>query len=307
MASAMLSFPPSDRIISLALAEDLGVEPDALLSEPPNLRLLARDVTSWSVVPAGSLFEGVVRARGGGVVCGLPGLAAVYTMLSRAVGPAEPVEVFPLVAEGAQVAPGDGVAEVGGDARTVLAGERTALNLLMTLSGIATAARRWAGSAGDVTVLDTRKTLPGLRELSKYAVAVGGAANHRLGLYDMVLVKDNHLRRAGGVAEAVSLARERAPGLTVEVEADTLEQAREAARAGADVVMLDNMDDAMLTEAVAAVRDEAARAGREVATEASGGVSPERLAYLGATGVERVSSSAITLASPLDFGLDEEE
>ena len=197
---------------------------------------------------------------------------------------------------------GTPVIEVEGSARVVLAGERTALDFLMMLSGIATEARRWQAAAGERSrVLDTRKTLPGLRALSKYAVAVGGAHNHRAGLWDMVLVKDNHLAHAGSVTAAVEAARASAPGLRVEIEADTLEQALEAARAGADIVLLDNMDDAALTAAVRALR----AAGATCEIEASGGIHFERLGALAATGVDSVSSSAIALAPPADFGLDE--
>ena len=305
----MFSLPETDMLIAATLAEDLGVPVERLLSAPlpTDEELLRRDATTWAVVPEGARFAGTVRARQAGVVCGLPLVERTYAMLGATSGGDRHVEVFPLVAEGAKVAAGDGVAEIEGDARLVLAGERTALNLLQTLSGIATQAAAWVSSAGDVTVLDTRKTLPGLRELSKYAVRVGGATNHRTGLYDMVLIKDNHLRRAGGITEAIRRARSEAPGLAVEVEADTIEQAREAAEGGADVVLLDNMDDPTLARAVLAVREAAASAGHEVLTEASGGVSIERLRGLAATGVDRVSSSAITLAAPLDFGFDEME
>jgi nicotinate-nucleotide pyrophosphorylase (carboxylating) len=213
------------------------------------------------------------------------------------------VECFPLVAEGADVAAGDAVMEIEGPARVVLAGERSALDLVMVLSGIASEARRWQTAAGDrLAVTDTRKTLPGLRALSKYAVAVGGAHNHRAGLYDMVLVKDNHIAHAGSVSHAVKVARELNPGLLVECEADSIAQAVEAARAGADYVLLDNMDDETLAHAVVAVRE--ASIGRACLTEASGRVTFERLEALSATGVDRVSASALTLARPLDFGLD---
>jgi len=210
--------------------------------------------------------------------------------------------VLPLVAEGTFVLAGTPVMEVEGSARIVLAAERTGLDFLMILSGIASEARRRQNEAGErLRVLDTRKTLPGLRALSKYAVAVGGAYNHRAGLWDMVLVKDNHLAHARSVTAAVEAARVGAPGLRVEVEADTLEQALEAARAGADIVMLDNFDDAALTSAVQALR----AAGATCEIEASGGIRFERLRALAATGVDIVSSSAIALAPPADFGLDE--
>lgn len=297
--------PYHDDLVAAALAEDLGVPAERLLGGLSDPALLDRDVTSLVSVDAHATFEGVITARDSGVVCGLPVVASVYAMLSRGAALPEPVEVFPLLAEGADVAPGTPVAEVSGPARAVMTGERTALDLLMVLSGMATEARRWQRAAGDsLAVLDTRKTLPGLRALSKYAVRVGGAHNHRLGLYDMVLVKDNHIAAAGSVASAVASARALAPDLALEVEADTVEQAREAAAAGADIVLLDNMDDARLAEAVLAVREAADAAGHRVLTEASGGVRIERLDALRSAGVDRVSTSALTLARPLDFGLD---
>lgn len=300
------AIPRIDDIAAAALAEDLGVAPSRVLVPGGESNLLARDVTSAAVVPADARFSGRIVARRDGVVCGLPVVERVWAMLSSAAGLLEPVEMFPLVAEGADVVAGTPVAEVSGSARAVLAGERTALNALMTLSGIATEARRWQTEAGErMRVVDTRKTIPGLRALSKYAVRVGGAHNHRFGLYDMVLVKDNHVRFAGGITAAVATARSAAPGVPVEVEADTIEQAAEAARAGADIVLLDNMDDATLRAAVTAVRDASARAGHVVLTEASGSMRFERLLALRETGVDRVSASALTLAPPLDFGLDE--
>ena len=299
----MFGFPDPDAVVRAGLAEDLGVPEDAF--SRPDAALLASDVTSSVVVPPDAAFAGRVVSRGFGVACGLPVVERVYAVLAAAAA-ADTPEVFPLVAEGAFVEPGDAVLDVEGLARVVLAGERTALNLLMTLSGIATEASRWQEEAGEtLQVVDTRKTLPGLRQLSKYAVRVGGAKNHREGLWDMVLVKDNHIRHAGGIAAAVGAAREKAPGLLVQVEAETVEEAVEAARSGADMVLLDNMDDYVLADAVRAVREEADRSGRECLTEASGAISIERLPSLRATLVDRVSTSALTLARPLDFGLDE--
>ncbi len=299
----MLRMPPSDDLIAVALAEDLGVPremmTEASLADPA---LLERDVTSASTVPATATFSGRVVAREAGVVCGLPFVERVYSVLaSAACAPA--AECFPLVAEGADVAAGTPVLEIEGAARLVLAGERTALNALMTLSGIATEARRWQRAAGErLAVTDTRKTLPGMRDLSKYAVRVGGAHNHRSGLHDMVLIKDNHIEQAGGITAAVTAARAAHPGVLVECEADTIAQAVEAARAGADLVLLDNMDDATLAQAVRAVRE--ASAGGTCLTEASGRVTFERLSALAAAGLDRVSTSALTLARPLDLALD---
>jgi len=292
--------PPVDDTIAAALAEDLGVPAGRLAGS--DAALLARDVTSAAVVPDDARFAGVIAAREDVVVCGLPVVARVFEMLASAVGAPDNVDVLPLVAEGTFVTAGTPVMEVEGSARIVLAAERTALDFLMILSGIASESRRWQTEAGEhLRVLDTRKTIPGLRALSKYAVAVGGAHNHRAGLWDMVLVKDNHVAHAGSMTAAVEAARASAPGLRIEIEADSLGQALEAARARADIVMLDNFDDAGLTEAVRALRD----AGAACEIEASGGIRFERLRALARTGVDIVSSSAIALAPPADFGLDE--
>lgn len=299
--SGLFRLPDTDGIVAAALAEDLGVEAARILGEA-DFSLLERDVTG-SLLPDGATFSGVVAVRRPGIVCGLPVAQRVWAMLSGAAG-GEPVECFPLVAEGAAVEAGAALLEVGGPARAVLAGERAALDFLMVLSGIATEAARWQAAAGpSLAVCDTRKTLPGLRALSKYAVAVGGGTNHRMGLYDMVLVKDNHIAAAGGIAAAVRRARELHPEVAVQVEADSAEQAAEAARAGADMALLDNMDDAALARAVAAVRA-ATPEGGACLTEASGGITFERLAGIGAAGVDRVSTSALTFAAPLDIGLD---
>lgn len=301
----MPDLPPSDDVLAAALAEDLGVPPTTFApSARPDAALLDADVTSALTVPAAARFSGTFGAREAGVICGLPLVERAYQLLANAAG-VEQAECFPLVAEGAAVQPGSRVLEIEGAARLVLAGERTVLDLLMVLSGIATEARRWQQAAGEsLLITDTRKTLPGLRALSKYAVAVGGAANHRAGLYDMVLVKDNHIAHAGSISAAVNAAKSQRPDLLVECEADSLEQAVEAARAGADLVLLDNMDDARLASAVAAVRG--AAGDRAVVVEASGNITFERLASLKATGVDRVSTSALTLAPPLDIGLDAE-
>jgi nicotinate-nucleotide pyrophosphorylase (carboxylating) len=287
--------------VAAALAEDLGVDPRSLSAPTPGL--LDRDVTS-SLLQAGARFTGVVVARRACVVCGLPVAERVWATLAAA-GAAEAPECFPLVAEGARVEAGTAVLEVDGAARVVLAGERSALDFVAVLSGIATETARWKAAAGErLAVVDTRKTLPGLRALSKYAVIVGGGTNHRSGLFDMVLVKDNHIAAAGGIAAAVASARRLHPGLAVEVEADSIAQAAEAARAGADMVLLDNMGDAALAQAVVAVR-EGSPEGHRCLTEASGGITIDRLPAISAAGVDRVSASALTLATPLDVGLDE--
>lgn len=306
----MLELPPIDDIVALALAEDLGVSPARFHrgvrpAAPDEAPLLRQDATSAAVLAPDAFFAGRIVAREASVVCGLPVAARVFEMLADAAG-SEPVEVFPLVAEGASAAPGTPVAEVSGPALAVLAGERTALDFVMVLSGIATVAHRWQEAAGPtLAVCDTRKTWPGLRALSKYAVRAGGATNHREGLWDMLLVKDNHIAAAGSLAAAVEHARAARPDLALEVEADTPEQAAEACRAGADIVLLDNMDDATLAHAVELVRAEAELRGRACLTEASGGVTFARLEGIARAGTDRVSSSAVTLAAPVDFGFDE--
>ncbi len=301
--------PDPDRAIAAALGEDLGVTAEELLAGGPGGKaggrtgILARDVTTSALLPSGEKFAGVVAAREAGVVCGLPVAERVWSMLA-AVSGSEPVEVFPLVPEGAHVDEGDAVLEVSGSAAVILAGERTALDFLMVLSGIATLTSGWQLEAGpQLAVCDTRKTIPGLRELSKYAVRVGGGTNHRAGLWDMVLVKDNHIAAAGGITAAVAAARAAHPDLKVQVEADTIDQAEEAATAGVDMVLLDNFAGAELLRAVQTVH-RATPEGQRVLIEASGGVTIDRLAVIAASGCDRASTSALTLAPPMDFGLD---
>ena len=303
------SLPDPDRAIAQALAEDLGVTAEELLAGAAGGKaggrrgILERDVTTAALLPSGEKFSGVVAAREAGVVCGLPVAERVWSMLT-AVSGSDPVEVFPLVPEGAHVDAGDAVLEVSGSAAVVLAGERTALDFLMVLSGIATLTSEWQLAAGpQLAVCDTRKTVPGLRDLSKYAVRVGGGTNHRAGLWDMVLVKDNHIVAAGGITAAVAAARAAHPDLKVQVEADTIDQAEEAASAGVDMVLLDNFAGAELLRAVQTVH-RAKPEGHRVLIEASGGVTIDRLAVIAASGCDRASTSALTLAPPMDFGLD---
>lgn len=302
----MFSLPDVDGIVAAALAEDLGVDAACFSpGSPGGPDLLFRDVTTSSVVGLDATFAGRLVAREACVVAGLPVAAACFDALADAAGLFDAVEMMPLVAEGSRVGPGTALAEVEGLAVVVLAAERTALNLMMVASGIATRTAQWVAAAGpDLAVCDTRKTLPGLRELSKYAVRVGGGTNHRAGLYDMVLIKDNHLSRTG-IPDAVRRARAGHLGLRVQVEVDTVAQAVEAVDAGADMVLLDNMDDQMLADAVGACRTAAERRGRPVLLEASGNVTVSRLESLRSTGVDRVSSSALTLAAPVDIALDE--
>lgn len=300
----MFELPECRDEVARALAEDLGVEPAVLSAGEWVPGLLARDVTSSAVLGPDVPFFGVIVAREPCVVCGLPVVELCFEVLARAAGTPEAVEVFPLIAEGSRVGAGTPVAEVEGAANVVLAAERTALNFLMVLSGIATETQRWVEAAGPtLAVCDTRKTYPGLRALSKYAVRVGGGTNHRSGLYDMVLIKDNHLR-SRSVADAIERARTAHPDLLVEVEADTEEQALEAVVHGADIVLLDNMDDETLALVASRCFIAAADRHRPLSIEASGGVTRERLATIAQAGIDRVSTSAITLARPVDFGLD---
>lgn len=321
----MFDLPDISEIVASALAEDLGVDASALASQEVVrgggagdsagnatsvwADLLARDVTTASVLDdeaASAIFTGVIAAREECVVCGVPVAAAVFEALGALAPDLPPVLITPLIAEGSLVTLGTPVAEVEGPASIVLSAERTALNFVMVLSGIATETHRWVeAAAGHFDVCDTRKTFPGLRALSKYAVRAGGGVNHRKGLFDQVLVKDNHLCHVGGIAEAIARARAGAPGIPIEIEADTAEQAAEAARTGADIVLLDNMAGTRLAEAVAVARAAAAAAGREVVLEVSGNLGIERLPEFHDAGIDRVSASALTLALPVDFGLDD--
>ncbi|GGJ11940.1 nicotinate-nucleotide diphosphorylase (carboxylating) [Alicyclobacillus cellulosilyticus] len=268
-------------LIQLALAEDIG----------------RGDATSAAVLPPGTAARAVVLVKEDARVAGLPVVAAVF----HAVDPG--VVVTPLVAEGADVAAGTAVCRVEGDAIAILGAERTALNFLARLTGIATLTRsavaQLAGTKAKL--LDTRKTTPGWRYLEKYAVRVGGGMNHRFGLDDMILIKDNHIALAGGVRAAVARARAHA-GLAqkIEVEVETIDQLREALASGADLILLDNMDLATMRQAVAEA------AGR-VPLEASGNMTLDRLAAVAATGVDYISMGALThSATSIDVSLDVE-
>ncbi|MBI5164838.1 MAG: carboxylating nicotinate-nucleotide diphosphorylase [Magnetospirillum sp.] len=266
------------RVIAAGLAEDLGAE---------------GDITSATVIPADLRFTGVMRARHPMVVAGLPVAAEAFRMV------VPEARFTALVADGDKVPPGAVLASIEGPARGLLTAERTALNLLQLMSGIATLTRQYAERIAGTgcTLLDTRKTIPGLRRLSKYAARCGGAKNHRMGLYDGVLIKDNHIAVCGGVGPAVKAAKAR--GLPkIEVECDTLAQVAEAVAAGADIILLDNMSPDSLRDAVALV------AGR-AKTEASGGVTLDTIRAIAGTGVDYVSVGRITQSAPaVDIGLD---
>ncbi|MBX5437446.1 MAG: carboxylating nicotinate-nucleotide diphosphorylase [Alicyclobacillaceae bacterium] len=267
------------QLIQLALDEDVG----------------RGDCTTAAVIPAGTQARAVVRLKQPGRVAGLPVVEAVFHTL-------DPTVTFhPLVPEGADVDEPAAVATVEGPAASILASERTALNFLARLSGIATFTRRAVQELAGTRarLLDTRKTTPGWRFLEKYAVRVGGGMNHRFGLDDMVLIKDNHVALAGGVAQAVARARA-AVGLSqkIEVEVETLEQLEAALTAGPDLILLDNMDTETMREAVA-------RTARRVPLEASGNMSLGRLREVALTGVDYISMGALThTAVSLDVSLD---
>ncbi len=252
------------------------------------------DVSANAVVPAASRGHADLIAKAEGVIAGLPVFARVFTLLD------EDVEVVFHVEEGARVQKGTLVAEVTGDMRAILSGERTALNFLQCMSGIATYTRQMAEllQGTGTTLLDTRKTTPLLRSFEKYAVTVGGGKNHRFNLSDGVLLKDNHIGAAGGVTNAIARAREYAPFVRmIEIEVETLAQLDEALEAGADIVMLDNMKGDDLVEAVRRARGRAK-------TEISGNVTRENVAYYATLGVDYVSSGALTHSAPiLDLSL----
>jgi nicotinate-nucleotide pyrophosphorylase (carboxylating) len=249
------------------------------------------DLTSLSVVDEDATCVARALLKEPGVVCGLEIAAEVFERLGA--------ELQPLASDGDRVEPGP-VAQLEGPARAVLTGERLALNLLGRLSGIATLTRRYVDAVAGTgaVILDTRKTTPGLRALEKHAVACGGGRNHRLGLYDGILIKDNHLRLTGSLGEAVIRAKQ--TGVPVEVECDTLDQVGEALAAGTDSVLLDNMS---IDELRAAVR----LAGGQVRLEASGGVTLETVRAIAETGVDFISVGALTHSAPaLDVSLEVE-
>jgi nicotinate-nucleotide pyrophosphorylase (carboxylating) len=265
-------------IVALALAEDLG----------------AGDVTSEATVPAGMLCDAVILAKAPGVVAGLDVIDAVF----RAVDPE--VRVTHVASDGASIDPPLDLATVDGPARAVLSGERTALNLLGRLCGVATLTRSYVDAVAGTgaRILDTRKTLPGLRALEKYAVACGGGVNHRMGLYDAILIKDNHLRIAGGVGPAIAQARAAHPELELTVEVETLGQLDEALDAAADRIMLDNMPLDVMRTAVQ-------RVGGRAEVEASGGITITNVRDVALTGVDVISIGAITHSAPwLDVSLE---
>ncbi len=278
--------------MSFDLAQfDLGAFVRATLAE--DLGPSGRDVTSESVIPADIRFSGVMDSRDAIVVAGLPVAAAFFRHLDP------DMEIRLLAGEGDGVAAGADLMRLEGNARAMLTAERSALNIVQHLSGIATLTRRYVEEIAGTgcTLLDTRKTIPGLRVLEKYATRMGGASNHRMGLWDAAMIKDNHVAVAGSVEEAVRRAR--AAGVErIILEVDRLEQIEPGLAAGATHLLLDNMDVAQLTEAVKLV------AGR-VPTEASGGITLETIRAKAETGVTYISVGRLTQSAPAaDIGLD---
>jgi nicotinate-nucleotide pyrophosphorylase (carboxylating) len=246
------------------------------------------DVTSEAIVPADVQARGTFLVKSEGVLAGLDVAFEVFRQLDKG-----PVGSFAVrVPDGEWCRPGTEVADVVAPARTLLVGERTALNFLQRMSGIATLARRFAEAAnGRIAILDTRKTTPTLRALEKYAVRAGGGGNHRIGLFDAILIKDNHIALAGGVKAAIDRARAHRPGMPIEIEAATLHDVDLALAEGVEMILLDNMSTADIRTAVA-------RATGRAKTEISGGVTLERLPELAATGADFVSVGALTHSAP---------
>jgi nicotinate-nucleotide pyrophosphorylase (carboxylating) len=274
------------RAVRAALAEDLG----------------SGDVTTLATVPPDAKSIALMRAREPLVVAGIQFAEIAFReLLSK-------IEIKKISRDGARVKAGDTLLKISGLSRALLSAERVALNFVQRLSGVATVTAQFADAIKGTRakILDTRKTTPGWRRFEKYAVACGGGKNHRLGLFDMVLIKDNHLvalqnEKPNAIAAAVSRARTKFPKLKVEVEADTLEQVAQAAAAGADIILLDNMTSAQLRQAVKIVRGRAQ-------TEASGGVSLKTVRSIALTGVDFISVGAIThSARAVDIGLDFEK
>jgi nicotinate-nucleotide pyrophosphorylase (carboxylating) len=273
-----LTLDQLDRVVRDALAEDAG----------------AGDITTLATVPAEAHAEAQIVAKAAGVIAGLPVAQRVFYHLDPGV------EFRPIVAEGAPVRPGETVARLFGRAHPILTGERVALNFLQHLSGIATRAARFVAlvQGTHARITDTRKTVPGLRALAKYAVRVGGGHNHRLGLYDAVLIKENHAAAAGGIAAAVARARGFAPHtMRIEVEVRDMREVEEALAAGADILLLDNLTAEQIRPIVEHI-------GARALTEASGGVTEENVAAIAATGVDVISIGALTHSvTALDLSL----
>ena len=286
-----LAFPETDAltVIRTALDEDLG-GPDGV------------DVTTAATIPVEQVSTAHVVAREGGALAGIPLVAMVFDQVARRIG-AEPLQVTTTRSDGDVVAKGDVVAVLEGSTQVTLVGERTMLNLVCRLSGIATHTHQWAQrlEGTGATVLDTRKTTPGLRALEKYAVRAGGGTNKRMGLYDVAMIKDNHKLAAGSLSKAYAAVRAQFPDVPVQVEVTTTQEALESVAVGARFLLCDNMSVDLLRETVQAVR----ATGEHVELEATGGLTLNVARAYAETGVDYLSVGGLTHSSPiLDLALD---
>lgn len=265
-------------LLEMALREDIG----------------SGDVTSDSVVPTDTMAKGTILSKDEGIIAGLDVAGEIFRMLDPEI------DFRKLVSDGEQIHQRQELATAEGPARPILTAERTVLNFLQRLSGIATLTSKYvrAASGHKARIIDTRKTTPGWRVLEKYAVRVGGGSNHRFGLYDAVLIKDNHIAALGSVSEAITRAREQIPHtMRIEAEAEDMDQVREAISAGADIIMPDNMDVDMMAQVVKLID------GRAI-VEASGGIRLDDIPTVAATGVDLISVGALTNAAPpLDISM----
>ncbi len=274
----MLNLQSIEALLDLAFAEDIGIG----------------DITTEATVPPSQKGIGTLYAKSDGIVAGLPIAERTFKKLDSGL-------IFnAFVSDGDAITAGTPIAEIQGSAKTILIGERTALNFLQRLSGVATLTSQFVKAVADydVKIVDTRKTTPGWRAIQKYAVRVGGGDNHRFGLYDGVLIKDNHIVAAGGIRNAVQRARLIAPHTTkIEVEVETIEQVNEALDVGADILLLDNMSLDTMKQVVKLVN-------KLVVTEASGGITLEQVRDVAAIGVNLISVGALThSAMPMDISL----
>lgn len=262
-----IDIPAIQQLVDRAFEEDVG----------------SGDVTTDAIVDETTLAEATWISKGKGTVAGLEIVRRVYEKLDPEL------EWTSIIDDGSSVEPGDVIVKMEGSCRAVLTAERIALNLIQRMSGIATMTGKYVQEVKDypAEILDTRKTVPGLRMLDKYAVVVGGGTNHRMGLFDLAMIKDNHIVAAGGIEEAVQKVRLKAPDLRVEVETGSLDQVKEALSAGADIIMLDNMETEQMKEAVSLINGKAK-------VEASGNITLENVREVAKTGVDFISVGALT-------------
>jgi nicotinate-nucleotide pyrophosphorylase (carboxylating) len=268
MTEAIFNMQEVELILNHAFQEDIGTG----------------DITTNQLVPENTIATAQMTAKDDGVIAGLPIAKLVFQKLDKQV------QWNPKVKDGDRVAKGDVILELKGSYRALLTGERLALNLLQRMSGIASETAKYVEEAkgSKVKILDTRKTVPGLRTFDKYAVKMGGGTNHRIGLYDMVMIKDNHIKIAGSIGNAVAQIKKTIPShIQIEVETTNLQEVKEALTAGADIIMLDNMSNELMTEAVELIQG-------QCLVEASGNMSLERISGVAKTGVDFISIGALT-------------